>query len=373
VPSIGGHEPLIKNPITGTYEPAVHGFDYEGTINSARNQELAARIEGDLKIAKENGDSERVRLLTNSANRVAEERVINPRWAMLAKKEDPVTGEIVPFENVKKDPALSKSVLGYWGGPLELKLTKDLSKQEAEDQIVAWNIEQQRASLHLGSWETNYLNPEFEPGMFANPRNVEYRTLGVTNKYHFEKARQINKQRKREGTLESEGKMTEGQVERDYLFGKPVIKYRPKGEEGKRFDADVLAKTLNTANSPEYLNALRAWRKDGLSKQTDYDGKEATTALLYTAPNENKLRLEEEFAADPQNTGTWKTSRHAYAENVGLTDEEKYYNKVEVEPLREGLIEGGDATSVENSIREEKRIWGEYARVRGDERGYEVQ
>tara|TARA_Y100000593_G_scaffold81618_1_gene152784 strand:- start:394 stop:1098 length:705 start_codon:yes stop_codon:yes gene_type:complete len=228
--------------------------------------------------------------------------------------------------------------------------------------MVGWHNRQQERALHLGAWETNYLTPEFEPGMFASPRDIEYRTLGVTGKYNFETSRI-------QSGLENRD-VDPGEIERKYIFGTVnPVESRPKGEEGRRFDKDIVSKTLNTANSPEYQRALRKWRKDGISEQRDYEGKENTTALLYTAPNENKLRLEEEFASDPQNMSTWKTSRHQFAKNIGVTEDQQYENQLEVQPLREGLIEGPDAKSVETGIREEERIWGEYAKVRGEEQG----
>ena len=361
VPSIRGSEPLIRKS-DGTFEPAVHGFDFDGTINSARNQELTERIEQDLELADYNGETERAQLLADSLDRVVDERVIKPRWAMLATRQsDPNNPEKTEtFEDVKRAPSIAQDNLEFWGMPLEYRDQVDV--EERQDGMVNWHNQHQYRALHAGAWETNYINPEFEPGMFASPRDIEYRTLGVTGKYNFEASRI-------QSGLENRD-VDPGEIERNYIFGivRP-LEARPKGEEGQRFDRDVVDKTLNTANSPEYRNALVRWRKDGISKQRDYQGKENTSALLYLTPNDNKLRLEEEFASDPQNTSTWKTSRHQFAKNVGATEEQQQENLVAVQPLREGLIEGPDATSVEKSIREESRIWGEYARVRGDEQG----
>jgi hypothetical protein len=362
VPSIRGSEPLIRKS-DGSFEPAVHGFDFDGTINSARNQELTERIENDLEVAEYNGDQDRIGYLTDSLNRVVDERVIKPRWAMLstAQMSDPNNPEkIESIDEIKSAPSLSQDNLEFWGMPVEYRDQVDV--EERQDGMVNWHNQQQYRALHHGFWETNYLNPEFEPGMFASPKNIEYRTLGVTGKYNFETARV-------QSDLQDKD-VTPGEIERKYIFGTVnPVESRPKGEEGQRFDKDVVSKTLNTANSPEFQKALRRWKKDGISKQRDYDGKENNTALLYTAPNENKLRLEEEFASDPQNSSTWKTSRHMFAKNIGATEDQQYENQLEVQPLREGLVDGPDAKSVETGIREDSRIWGEYAKVRGEEQG----
>lgn len=353
VPSIKGSEPLIRRK-DGTFQPAVHGFDFDGTINSARNQELTQRIEQDLEVADFNGEEDRAMYLQDSLSRVVDERVIKPRWAMLASREEGVV------EDVKRAPSISQDNLEFWGMPVEYRDQVDV--EERQDAMVNWHNQQQYRALHAGFWETNYLNPEFEPGMFSSPKDIEYRTLGVTGKYNFEASRV-------QSGLENRD-VDPGEIERKYIFGTVnPVESRPKGEEGQRFDRDVVSKTLNTANSPEYQNALRRWKKDGISKQKDYEGKENNTALLYTAPNENKLRLEEEFASDPQNTSTWQTSRHQFAKNIGATEDQKYENQLEVQPLKEGLIEGPDAKSVETGIREDSRIWGEYAKVRGEEQG----
>ena len=48
VPTIRGHEPLVRNA-EGEFVKAVHGFDFDGTINSARNQELQQLIQEELE------------------------------------------------------------------------------------------------------------------------------------------------------------------------------------------------------------------------------------------------------------------------------------------------------------------------------------
>ena len=365
VPSIRGHEPLVRND-NGKFVKAVHGFDFDGTINSARNQELQQLIQQELEVEEYNsgmyssGSKEesiinnRIDLLRQSAEAVAEERTVKPRWAAMQK------GDFEDFDDIKRDVGISEDNLDFWGGPLEFR--DQIDDEVQKDAIVNWNQTEQNKALHFGLWETNYLNPETEPGMFAAPKTIEYRTLGVNSTYNFEISKAMS---------QAEGKeVTPGEVERRYIFGQfNPSDYRPTGDDRERFDREVIAKTLNTANSPEFTKALREWRKDGISKQLDVDGKESNTALLYTAPNANKLRLEQNFSENPFSTSSQKTSRHDFARNVAGTKEQENDFLNSVEPLQEGLINGPDAQSVEKGLREESRIWGEYARVRGDEKG----
>ena len=365
VPSISGHEPLVRNS-EGEFVKAVHGFDFDGTVNSARNKELQQLIQQELEVELYNSGmyssgskeesliNDRIDALERSALAVAEERTVKPRWAAMEE------GDFEDFNDVKRDINISQDNFEFWGGPLEYRDQMDDEAQK--DAIVNWNQIQQNKALHFGLWETNYLNPEVEPGMFAAPKTIEYRTLGVNSTYNFEISKAMS---------QSEGKeVTPGEVERRYIFGQfDPLAYRPTGDDKERFDKEVAAKSLNTANSPEYTKALREWRKSGISEQLDRDGKQSVTSLLYIAPNANKLRLEQNFAEEPFLTSSQKTSRHDFARNIAGTKEQENDLLNSVEPLQEGLINGPDAQSVEKGLREETRIWGEYARVRGDEEG----
>lgn len=367
VPSVKGHTPLVTD-VSGEFVPARHGFDFDGNVNSARNQELTQIINSELETvdfnqSKLNPNSkeyqsleDRKKLLKQSEQRVTEERILKPRWAAMQDDEDTET-----FEDVKRNAGVAGNNLNFWGAPLEER--KDFDSVELQDAVVKWNLEQQYNSLHLGHWETNYLNPELEPGMFAAPENVEYRTLGVNDIYNERIAREMTKDENRENKP-----VNKGTVERRYIFGRfDPLDYRPKSEDEKRrFDFEVSAAMLNTQNSDQYNRAIVKWRKGGEKDGKDEEGKSVESALYYTAPNENQKRLEENFAENQFASSAQKTTRHEFARNIAPTSELQNDLLNEVQPLNDRLLQGAYAQSVEKGIREERKIWGEFARVRGD-------
>tara|TARA_B100000424_G_scaffold67697_1_gene50158 strand:+ start:6288 stop:8204 length:1917 start_codon:yes stop_codon:yes gene_type:complete len=373
VPSIRGFEPEIKDS-RGVFVRAKHGFDFDGNINSARNQELIVLLDQELKtlvknkerIRQEFGErspefssiNDREKLIRQSIKTVREERILKPRWAAM---QDDKKNDLETFEDVKRNQGVSSNVMRFWGGPYEIR--DKLDTEERRDAVVKWNLDAQYNSLHLGHWETNYLNPELEPGMFAAPENIEYRTFGANSLYN-------DRILERMKTATGNKNLTVGDVEKAYVFGQfDPITYRPtSGREKEQFDTNVAISMINTQNSTQYRDALRAWNESGESKAKDSEGKEITSALYYTAPNENQKRLEENFAA-PENrfsTSAQKTTRHSFARNISNSREQENDLLNAVQPLQKGLLEGPKAQSVEKGVREEKKIWGEYARVRGD-------
>ncbi len=371
VPSIRGFEPEIKNS-RGEFVRAKHGFDFDGNINSARNQELLVLLDKELKTLLKNKEKirqefgerspefssikEREDLIRQSIDTVSEERILKPRWAAM---QDDRSEDLETFEDVKRNQGVSSNVMKFWGGPFEILDTLDA--EERKDAVVKWNLDAQYNSLHLGHWESNYLNPELEPGMFAAPENIEYRTFGANGLYNERILERMK--------IKLDNKnLTTGDVEKAYVFGQfDPTRFRPKsGRDKEQFDTAVAKSMINTQNSTQYRDALRAWMKSGESKAKDSEGKEVTSALYYTAPNENQKRLEENFAENEFSSAAQKTTRHAFARNIANTIEQENDLLNSVQPLQRGLIEGPKAQSIEKGVREEKKIWGEYARVRGD-------
>tara|TARA_Y100000310_G_scaffold165767_1_gene165517 strand:- start:5481 stop:7244 length:1764 start_codon:yes stop_codon:yes gene_type:complete len=357
VPSTKGYPAKIKN-IHGEWETAHHGFDYTGTVNSARNQELLIKLTKDLEEADRKGETSKAELLEKSIQNVKRERALQPRWAQMASSEvDPSNpnSEKQSFAAVIAEPDIVGHNLEFWGGGLEQ--ARDADPIEKQDAIVNWNNNEQSRALHAGSWETNYINPEFEPGMFSHPNNIEYRTVGVTAKYNRAAARKLD--------------VTPGEVERKYIFGQlnPRDFYPNDPKERERFDRDVADASLNTQSSTAVQNALKKWVKEQQGKNFNYEGHTKTSALLYLTPNETQKINEEEFAGNPDSMANWNTTRHEFAENIAPQNEDAAYEmKTYVKPLRQELIDSPKAESIETGLMEESNVWAEYARVRGDER-----
>jgi hypothetical protein len=354
VPSVKGYSAKIKN-IDGEWETAQHGFDYTGTINSARNQELLITLTEDAEEAARNGEEDKLKLLKDSIDRVSAERVLQPRWAQMASSdEDPSNPESKKqsFDSVRNHPDVAGHNLEFWGGGLEQ--AEKVETIEKQDAIVNWNNNEQERALHAGSWESNYINPEFEPGMFASPDNIEYRTIGVSGKYNNAAARKLD--------------VTPGEVERKYIFGQidPRDYYPNDPKERERFDRDVADASLNTQSSKEVQKALRKWTKEQANRSFNYANETKTSALLYLTPNETQKINEEEFAMNPHATSTWDTARHEYASNIAPNRDEVYEVQTYVRPLRQELIESTKAESIETGLKENSNVWSEYARVKGD-------
>ena len=156
--------------------PATHSMDVEGNVMSARIKEIESWIAMDKHLVEQGlkyqelSDEERselLELLDHSQRSIANGNWIRPQWRNTGE------GKISQY-----DPHASEAVLlttSFWAFP--------------NDQIPEWNKpdklphndfarqtfqeRMQEQSALRGVWETNYLFPEFEPGLWANVNQVE--------------------------------------------------------------------------------------------------------------------------------------------------------------------------------------------------------
>ena len=358
VPKMGVYTPEIRQA-DGSFEPATHGFDWQGNINSARNQELMQYLDEE---SRKGGGEKLNRFIKEQQELVREERIVRPNWYMQLQEEThPVDRS---FDELMEDSSIWVPVNNFWQGGLENH--SDLDPEERANSYYKWRNEQNRNGLTDGVWETNYMNPEFEPGMWSHPDYVEYRTLGV---------QPLVSQRILQQVAGPDNPDITSISDIDKLVARGVIEpmnpqYLP--EDATNTITQERTAALNSMNSPtaisvrkDYYNKIREGVMSG--KLSEDKMERSFSALHLIAPSENQANYERAYTEDYPNVSLNEDdqpnlARQQWAENIDPDYE--YQLREAVTPLKH--IDDPKAVSLEDKMRADQ-IWKDYIGVSGNQ------
>ena len=167
IPPVMNQPVLLKTFPGDVGEPAYHAMSADGFVETARNQEIIARLE--YQAEQYPKDSEDYKALKDLVDNTLAKSTRPPGWS---NYYSPGEHE---YSNTLTDGEKMYNVNQWWDGGVPWSKSH---VPENANQYDNWKDNQQEKQLHHGSWETNYWNTHYEPDMFASNEAVEYSMLG---------------------------------------------------------------------------------------------------------------------------------------------------------------------------------------------------
>ena len=165
----GEQSPSEFRAANTTMAPATHSMDDEGYVVSARAKELIGAIAAD-KTMIQNGlmpvdnPEETIDSMDNTLTSLRNGNQIYPNWRS-------VEGEYNP--DSKYD---IESAAWFWDGAAD-QCPEFAGRFNRHELTREWAAREQENAIKQGKWETNYLFPEFEPGLWSDVDTINKKYL----------------------------------------------------------------------------------------------------------------------------------------------------------------------------------------------------
>ena len=149
--------------------PATHRMDEDGYVVSARAKELIGAIAADKTMIEKglmtvDNKQETLNEMNATLKSLREGNKVNESWRDVGSGYNP--------ENAMEIHGAAM----FWGGARD-QCPEFADTYDATTLSSEWNKREQQIAMKQGKWETNYLFPEFEPGLWSNVDTVNKKYL----------------------------------------------------------------------------------------------------------------------------------------------------------------------------------------------------
>ena len=149
-------------------EPATHSMDDNGNVVSARSKELMGAIAADKTMIEEglmpvDNPQEAVEQMNATLNSLQAGNQVYASWRSIDGFNPDSSAEI-------------NYAAQFWGGA-EDQCKEYYDNNNSKDLRERWQAREQEIAIKQGKWETNYLFPEFEPGLWSSVDTINKKYL----------------------------------------------------------------------------------------------------------------------------------------------------------------------------------------------------